>query len=420
MRRRNMLPAWVVFVFLSGSWFVACLPLPIPVGEGALKGAILDQGNQIRAVYQDEEGVKYGVVHGYSLASELVTSEGDLGSSQVGPGYGGLSPKGVLAMDPLERPHVLHYGSAMADPELIHSWKDAGGWESESLAALDFCYRSWPSIAIDDSGDLHVSYAHLDCASGEYEVRYAKWHTGVWSEEVVFTDSESYPAYTSGYFPLMACRIALDRDQHPVIAVGTTAYPFDIHCADARIRIAERTEGDEWQVEEIFFLDDPCDPIVPLNYEIPSLSLALGPSGEKAVGFVSYSSTKSGLSYDYTIMIDEGAGWTEESICGGNCDFGGYDCPIDGKVQDIAYGPAGELHSIFTRERGGYGGGEVEQSVSRARRSGTGWVEETLWDNTLYPAEMEYQGTAPHLFLTPSSKAKVLYNAGQTLMCLAE
>lgn len=420
---RNTLTVWTAILLLSGLLLSACFPLS--VGEGSLKGAVLDQGDQIRVVFQDAEGIKYGIVNVTDMASELVSSDGTLGDSQVAEDYGYLGSRGVLAMDPQGRPHVLYYSSDSLS--LIHACKQAGAWEAETIATMNDCpimSWSWPSIAIDDSGDLHVSYANSDCTSGpccpyetHYEIHYANRHEGIWSDEVVVTDSLTY---TNIGFPIFASRIALGLDQNPVIAVGATFAALEMSCSDASISVAERMEGGGWQVDEIFTYHDPCDPYEwPDSFQIKDLSLAVGPSGDKAVGFVSNSRGKAASVWDYSIMIDNGTGWTGEFICGGWCDDYYPPCAADGKAQDIAFSHAGQLHAMFTREWSEYASYQVEQSISLASRTDTGWVEETLWDNTLYPAELAY-GSHPHLLMPQFSAARILYNSGQRLMSLTE
>jgi hypothetical protein len=110
--------------------------------------------------------------------------------------------------------------------------------------------------------------------------------------------------------------------------------------------------------------------------------------------------------------------WLVESVCGASGEVGD---PLDCQAGDIAFDPGGRLHAMFTRERfdGPPPYSPVEQSISLARRTDSGWVEETLWDNSLYgvPAEYEY---LPQMHFTSASQASILYNNGQTLMLLTK
>jgi hypothetical protein len=76
---------------------------------------------------------------------------------------------------------------------------------------------------------------------------------------------------------------------------------------------------------------------------------------------------------------------------------------------------------MFTRERfdGPPPYSPVEQSLHLANRTDTGWVEETLWDNSLYGVAAEYE-YPPNLLFIGASLAKILYNNGKTAMLLTQ
>jgi len=219
--------------------------------------------------------------------------------------------------------------------------------------------------------------------------------------------------WASSFLSIVISRIVLGADQEPQIAVAASTSSFEPVCSDASIHVAEPMEGGGWQVEEEFFLANECTEYSTLGFTIDDLSLALASSGEKALGFIVTEHTiKSGWGSSYHIMIDHGAGWVDETICGGICQtLAGPPCIVDGRAQDIAYDQTGQLFSTFTRERllGAPPHESVKQSISLARKTATGWEEETLWYNTLYEAEVVYS-TPPHLLLSQDSKPSILYN----------
>lgn len=146
------------------------------------------------------------------------------------------------------------------------------------------------------------------------------------------------------------------------------------------------------------------------------VSVAVSPTGEKAVGFTHGSSSRGGSGTAYQILVDDGSGWVEVFAGGEICYFDDPVCALDYLAQDIAYDQTGNLYAMFTRERyvGTYPDVDAEQSISLARRGEAAWEEETLWDNTLYDGQIYYQPPValalPHLMMTGDSKARILYN----------
>ena len=406
-----------LLALLTGSLMWGCLPLPILDANGVVRGTALDPSNRMHVVIENEGGIQYGVVNGLWLNPEPVTAAGTLGEGGYPVGAG----RGVLAVDPAGRPHVLFYSNGATGlpalyGDLVHSWKESGAWESEVIGTVEDCWASaQPSIAIDDSGDVHVTYSNMDCDSGDIEIRYAKKQAGLWGEEVI----DTVVGLSLWMYPVLISRIALGPDQEPVIAAGIGGWNFEPHCSDAAVRVLQPAEGGGWEVEEIFLFVDPCE-YQSESAKLPDLSLAVGPSGEKAVGFIIQTSFWSYVSLSYWIMVHTGSDWIEDRLCS---QFGGeFGDPLDCQAQDIAFDPAGRLHAMFTRERF-HGPPDyspvVDQSISLARRTETGWDEETLWDNTLYGVAAEYE-YLPQLLFTSASQAKILYNNGSTLMLLTK
>lgn len=407
-------------VLLAG-WLLTggCMPLPILDAHGVVRGTALDPSNRMHVLIENNEGIQYGVVNGLWLNPAPVTASGTLGETY---GYPGGAGRGGLAMDPAGRPHVLFYSNGSTGwpsylyGDLVHSWKESAVWESEVIGAVGDCAlppSAQPAIAVDGAGDVHVAFANMDCDSGDVEIRYAKKQEGLWSEEVVETVAGLY----LGLYPVLLSRIALGPGGEPVIATGLGGWNLEPHCSDAVIRVAQPAEGGGWETEEIFTHVDPCE-YRPLSGELHDLSLALGPAGGKAVGLVFQTSQWTSVSTSYSVLVYSGIDWVADPqpLCSGWNEVG---FPLDCQAGDIAFDPAGRLHAMFTRERfeGSPGYSPVEQSLSMARRTETGWVEETIWDNSLYGVAAEYE-YPPNLLFTSASLAKILYNNGQTLMLM--
>jgi hypothetical protein len=412
-------------VIIGGLVLSACLPLPIVDLQGVLKGSAMDPADRIHLVTDGDNGIHYGVINGIWMTPELVTAEGKLGGDMWHPWGAG---RDALALGPDGTPHVLYYVNSappssimyMLYGDLTHAWKESGVWESEviaSVSAYDMGYGggSHPSIAVDGAGDVHVSYASATHSpSDEIEVRYLRKQAGEWTEELVDT-------FSGVWYVFLFSRIALGPDEKPVIVTGATYYDLEANGTAAMIRVGEPAVGGGWEVEEIFSMYDPCSTTPCPSYSIEDLSLAVSPSGEKAVGFVFGGS--SGPPYvhiDYYVISNDGSDWTTEKVCECHSEYGNL--PHSCQAGDIDFTPGGQLYAMFTREW--YDGPPpdafVEQAIVLAHRTETGWPEETLWDNTVYNVAVDYN-YCPKLLMSGGSSAKTLYhNSPGTLMMMTD
>lgn len=407
----------VFLVLVAGPVLSGCLPLPIVDSQGVLKGSALDPSGRIHVVTDGYNGIHYGVIDTIWMNPELVTSEGTLGDSY---GYPFGAGRDVLALDPSGNPHVLYYSNSGAGPfslygELTHAWKESGGWASEVIGTLDHCgvdFLSHPAIAVDSSGDIHVSYVDMDCEAPAIVVRYARKHEGTWMEEVI----ETVVDLGGASIPVLVCRIGLGPDQEPVVAIGLGGADMEGLGSYNVIHVAQPMEGGGWVVEEIFECPGAACSVAD-GGGIKDLSLAVGPSGEKAVAFRVIGYEWGRMYLDYKVMVDEGSGWVTDFVCYDSCDDHAF---CDCQAQDIAYDPAGRLYSMFTRVwlESPYPDILINQSIVLAHRTDTGWPEETLWDNTIYDVPIDYS-YSPELLFTSASQAKIVYR-GPTLMYLTK
>ena len=411
MRRTVLFALTAVWLGLTSS---ACIPVPIPIYPARQPlGTALDSQGRMHVLYHDGSGYRHGIIQGFLISSEVVDS--DVECDSAFPGYEGRM---AFDVDPAGNPHL----ACPTSEGLAHIWKEAGSWNSEMV---DFFENSSlmtrSSLAIDTTGAIHIGYPVMVMEQTEMEIRYAVKRNGAWTLEVADSRDTSdlggwwwYP----GAVPFPIAEISLTPDGNPVIASTNGGNPWYYGGAwealnkDGVVRVAERTPEGTWDAEEIFYEEEYDDMSFGIN--VYDLSLAISPSGEKAVAFILGESmgVRRGSYNAYYIMKDDGSGWEVALFSAQDCGFG-RDCLWDYSSQDIDYDAANRLHVFFSREHWE----DIYQlskytTCSLARHTESGWQETTVWDPTLWPytwGEID-SPSCPFLHMGGSPDVRVVYS----------
>lgn len=370
-----------LFVFMIAA-IAACLPVPLPLGKGELRGAILDPQGRVHMLYGNSEGLWYGITSGPSLIkSELVPTEWSY--------Y-----RNALALDNAGDPHMI---SVDSEGHLIHVWKESGEWQTEIVdtSQSHLYYYAGSSIAIDDSGDMHISYPTYDFYP-DIEIHYGVRHEGVWTLEPV-------EVVDGSYLHLALTQITLTPDQNPVIASAIGG--FVEGCNSIMVHVAQRTMGGIWDTEEIFFQEAAYESY---GMRLKDMSFIISASGKKAVGFSFTEGWRGGSGLDFYVMEDSGSGWEYRFWGGGWCSTA--ECTIDCQAHDIAYDPNETLYSLFTKEEltGTYPDWTILKTISMARFTDGGWEEKTIWNASLWGVMEGF----PHLLLEDFPRVRIVYDDG--------
>jgi len=204
-----------------------------------------------------------------------------------------------IALDNYGLPHIA-YGY---NGTIFHAYYDGSIWHYETVTS-----GRYPSIAVDQSGDVHVSYA-ADYVNG---LNYIKKTGGVWGTLQTLD--------TSGY--MGASSIAVDQagDVHISYYGGLNWWSS---CSIADVRYIKQTAG-VWGAPEV--VDGVC-----INQE--SISIAVGSAGQV---YISYTTIEIPYYYDYIyIAIKTTSSWGISGL---------YNFGID---NSIAVGPSGDLHLTY-------------------------------------------------------------------------
>ena len=132
--------------YQNGAWTNEIVDGGVSVGEGA--SLALDANDRPHIAYKDTLKGKLRYAHWTGDRWQIQTLANVYPWNLQGT---------AIELDPAGRPHIL-YGGDVGNGGLYHAFWDGGGWQFESLFTGAFL---GPSIAIDKSGHLHISFIDL-------------------------------------------------------------------------------------------------------------------------------------------------------------------------------------------------------------------------------------------------------------------
>jgi hypothetical protein len=88
-----------------------------------------------------------------------------------------------LALDGSDYPHISYQGTY----DLKHAYRDASGWHTETVDEVEHDGARFTSLALDASGTPHISYCAVDEYLWDYHVKYAYHDAAGWHTETVDT-----------------------------------------------------------------------------------------------------------------------------------------------------------------------------------------------------------------------------------------
>ncbi len=162
---------------------------------GLYSSIAIDSNNHPRISYFDDtnDDLKFAYWNGLSWQIETVDSDGSVGLYSS------------IAIDLSDNVHISHgkFNELKADWNLNYTTNASGKWTMETVDSGGSI--GWfPSIAIDSSDNVHISYSDGD----NEDLKYTTDASGEWVAETVDSDG------SVGWFP----SIAIDSNNHPHIS----------------------------------------------------------------------------------------------------------------------------------------------------------------------------------------------------------
>jgi uncharacterized repeat protein (TIGR01451 family) len=113
------------------------------------------------------------------------------------------------------------------------------GWQIQTLDSATDVRVGWvSSIALDSSGNPHISYTYVDITYWNGVLKYASYNGTAWNTETVYTSGNDSPVYSTS--------LALDSSDRPHISF----YESDIAHHDGYYKYASYN-GTAWQIQTI-------------------------------------------------------------------------------------------------------------------------------------------------------------------------
>jgi hypothetical protein len=253
--------------------------------------------------------------------------------SEVDPAVGGLfwAHATSLALDNSGNPHISYYNHTAGN---LWYADRSGGW-NRMVADNDLPYYgynsrgSFSSIAINSTGYPHIAYQYLD--GGHQDLKYASWDGASWSN----VTAPDYFETASGDISL-----ALDSTDVAHIASGNQSS-----------LIYTTYNGVSWTM---IMVDN-------VGGQVKSVSIALDGSGNPRISY--YDSVSKVLKY----AQKNGGTWTKENVS-----------PINGggDYNSLALDSAGNPHISYTNE--------TDSGLNYASKSGSSWVIEEVEGGGIY------------------------------------
>ncbi len=301
---------------------------------GTYTSIAIDSSDNPHISYQErwEGGGPFSVWYGNLKYSKWTGSEWN--TQTVDPagttsdGYTGAYTS--IALDASGNPHISYYSSSpwVYGGDLKYARWNGSAWVNIVIDSLEVGGGS-TSIALDSSGNPHISY--YDAANGD--LKYAEWvrgPKGFWFWNIQTVDSSGYVYYTS---------LALDSSGNPHISYTNYTNPGDVD-----LKYAKWT-GSTWSIQTV---DSGY-----MGYD--DTSLALDSSGNPHISY--YNATNGDLKYAKW----NGSAWYITTVDSAG-DVGVY--------ASIAIDSHGNPHISYYNWSGG--------DLKYASWTGTGWVNQTV------------------------------------------
>ncbi len=424
-----LLIALPVAVYLN-----ACVPVPIPVGAG--KPIDVDEsanGTAIVLIADQDDELSVGTLEGLELRTEKIALgidhyPLDLAALPILRHAVGVS----VAADPEGNPHFVYPQERDETCYLMHGWRADDNWGSEEIGPIEpFCGDLFgtpfsASIDFDAAGTAHVAWIGYDYEAHCLGFRYAVREEGTWEAEPL---TPLLPCDDCFYWADIELEVAGDGVM--AVAVGTGGVPegiADLGSSCTSIYFAHRHVGEGWNAERIHYEESTSSGMPPKDKQstmrcsafLNGLSLAMGPGGEKAVGFIC-GKVCTGVPYETTVfhvMTNLGGGWAHEGLDITSSHLLAHRTYLG--APDIDFDPGGRLHATWARSWDPVWPVASTSYIVHRVREGTEWTRGMDWDNSVLPAGM----LAPSLLLGASSKPVilcggwVLYPSTANYLCL--
>jgi|GEM_PF-3489473 len=84
-------------------------------------------------------------------------------------------------------PHIVHIGTNATDTEslLLHTWHNGSEWSTDNLGSTESGSHTYPSIAVDDSNAVHISYSIRPTGSGDGVLHHISDESDTWVDVIV-------------------------------------------------------------------------------------------------------------------------------------------------------------------------------------------------------------------------------------------
>ena len=152
---------------------------------GWFPSIVIDSNNRPRISYFDDtnDDLKYAYWDGSSWQIETVDSDGSVGLYSS------------IAIDSNNRPRISYFDDTNYD--LKYAYWNGSSWQIETVDS-DGSVGWFPSIAIDSSDNVHISHGKFNDLRADWNLNYVTNASGEWAVETV--DSEG----SIGWFPSIA------------------------------------------------------------------------------------------------------------------------------------------------------------------------------------------------------------------------
>jgi hypothetical protein len=212
---------------------------------GKFSSLAIDSSDHPHVSYYDEStgDLKYATKTASGWVPEVVAPAGK-------PNAGSFAIYTSIAVDAAGAPRIIYYDDNTH--QLKYAVKTAGSWAIETVdAGCGPCALNgfFPSLALDSSGNPHVSYYGNPGGTANGYLKYAVKSGGTWNTEMVDNDGDSGNGTS----------IAIDGSGNPHIAY--LRYPSLLSHSDNTLKYATK-QGGTWTIDEVDASGRMADPSV--------------------------------------------------------------------------------------------------------------------------------------------------------------
>jgi uncharacterized repeat protein (TIGR01451 family) len=279
-----------------------------------------------------------------------------------------------LALDREGRPYVAYFNATAVYPgifEIRVAHRDASGWALVTVDRVSESGRLWPSLALDRSGRVHVSYYDADELVFRYAFRDADgWHpetlagTAYGSERsslAATADGTVHVVYEAGFLGELYYASRGPAGWHSELLEGTRRVGVDNALAldgEDRPHITYLEEEDAYNATVLYAYCDGLgwhrEPVGTVGFAFSGTSLALDPEGRPQVTFP-YLDLSDPEAYHSEIRYAyrDAAGWHVETVTTGQASTEHTSLGLDPEGRPhVAYYDDGLEHAY--RDAGGW------------------------------------------------------------------